>query len=38
LAIDDNEEEAYMAILNEERDEDALLYHWSDSDKDDVPN
>jgi hypothetical protein len=31
LVAEDNEEEACMVILNEEGDEDALIYPWSDS-------
>jgi uncharacterized low-complexity protein len=38
LVIEDNEEEAYMAILKEEGEDDALIYPWSDSDDDDVPD
>jgi hypothetical protein len=37
LVAEDNEEEAYMVILNEEGDEDALIYPWSDSENGDVP-
>jgi hypothetical protein len=34
---EENDEEAYMVILNEEGDEDALIYPWSDSEDGDVP-
>jgi hypothetical protein len=38
LVIEDTEEEAYMVILNEEGDEDALIYLWSESDEEGVPD
>jgi hypothetical protein len=33
---EENDEEAYTVILNEEGDEDALIYPWSDSEDDHV--
>jgi hypothetical protein len=38
LLTEANDEEAYMVILNEETDEDALIYPWLDSEDDDVPD
>jgi hypothetical protein len=37
LLTEENDEEAYMVILNKEGNEDALIYPWSDSEDDDVP-